>query len=315
MVRSLGFLAIACALALLPHSRCFGQMGGISASVGIRGTEGNNSFAAPGLPLLDPKVAEGYITVEGVAEMRVQPTEIRIVLAVTAEGETAQKCRQSVDTTIANLKTAWAKMENPPQDVVVDFIAVLPRYAWNIEKHDGAELGIEKKTGYRMQTNVHLAVRNEAQAQAAVNRAFEQGVTDIIAFDYWSKELDALKVKVRQQALDAARGKADMLLTALFAERPPIINVQEQTTVRYPESLYHSFAMRDEDSVMSPWRNNIPFIRAYRPRQTYYRGLYSDGDVQPRELPMKPEISVVSTVRLYFKSPAKDGDKKEKPAK
>jgi hypothetical protein len=38
-----------------------------------------------------------------------------------------------------------------------------------------------------------------------------------------------------------------------------------------------------------------------------YRGLYLDGDVQSKELPMRSEISVVSTVRLYFQPPvAKD---------
>jgi uncharacterized protein YggE len=265
------------------------------------------------LPLLEPKVAEGYITIEGMAELRAQPTEIRIVMAVMAEGETAQKCRQSVDATVASLKAAWSKKEIPPENIVVDFIAVVPRYAWNIEQKEGKQVGVEKKTGYRMQTNIHLAVRNDAQAQAALNLAFEQGVADIIAFDYWCKDLDELKVKARQQALAAARGKADVLLP-LFGERPPIINVQEKTEVRYPESLYHTFALKEEDSVYSSWRDNIPFIRATRPRQSYYRGLFSDGDIQPRELPMKPEISVISTVRLYYQSPAADGAKKEKSA-
>jgi hypothetical protein len=53
------------------------------------------------------------------------------------------------------------------------------------------------------------------------------------------------------------------------------------------------------------------FIHAYHPRHTYYRGLFSNSDVQPHDLPMKPEISVVSTVRLYFKSPASEDVKKK----
>ncbi|MGA2061771.1 MAG: SIMPL domain-containing protein [Thermoguttaceae bacterium] len=311
MFRSLGFLAIAFALAYLPPSHSYGQMAGNRAVMGVGGMEATQ---AANLPLLEPKIAEGYITIEGLAELRVQPTEIRIVMAATAEGETAQKCRQAIDATIANLKAAWLKMEIPSENIVVDFIAVLPRYAWSVEKHDTVDVGVEKKIGYRMQTNIHLAVRNESQTQAALNRAFEQGVTDIIAFDYWSKDLDGLKAKARQQALDAARGKSDVLLGALFAERPPIINVQEKTTVRYPESLYQSISGNEEDTVREGWRNNIPFIRAYRPRQTYYRGLYSDGDIQPRELPMQPEISVISIVRLYFKSPASGHVKKEEKA-
>jgi uncharacterized protein YggE len=309
MYRSFSFMAMA--LACLPTSHAYGQVAGNRVVLAQGGME-----AAPSanLPLLDPKIAEGYITIEGLAELRVQPTEIRVVLAATAEAETAQKCRQAVEATTANLKTAWTKMGIPPENLVVDFIAVLPRYSWSVETRDNVEMGVEKKVGYRMQTNLHLAVKNDAQAQAALNIAFEQGITDIIAFDYWSKDLDGLKAKARQQALEAARGKADVLLGALFAERPPIINVQEKTTVRYPESLYHTFAEQAEDSVWSGWRNNMPFLRASRPKQTYYRGLYSDGDIQPRELPMKPEISVISTVRLYFKSPAADHPKKEEPA-
>jgi hypothetical protein len=66
---------------------------------------------------------------------------------------------------------------------------------------------------------------------------------------------------------------------------------------------------------MENFNRNVPFIHASRPRNTYYRGLYSDGDIQPRDLPMNPEISVISTVRLYFKSPAAGEHKrKEKPA-
>jgi len=234
-----------------------------------------------------------------------------MVLAVTSEGETAPKCQHAIDVAIDRLRAAWAKMGIGPERVVVDFIAVLPRYQWVSEKNGNLDAEVEKKVGYRMQTNIHLAVRNDSQAQAALNRAFEQGIADIIAFDYWSKDLDGLKAKARGQALEAARGKSDVLLGALFAERPPIINVQEKTTVRYPESLYQTVSGNEDDTVREGWRSNIPFIRAYRPRQAYYRGLYSDGDIQPRELPMHPEISVISTVRLYFKSPASDHAKKD----
>jgi uncharacterized protein YggE len=301
---------MALAVVCLPSLPAEGQMAGSRAGLGGTGAAG-----LPDLPLLDPKIAEGYITVEGRAEVRVKPTEIRVVLAVTSEGETAQQCQQAVETTVERLKAAWAKMGIAPGSIVVDFIAVVPRYAWSMEKHDKMEVGVEKKVGYRMQTNIHLAVQKDSQAQTALARAFEEGVTDIIAFDYWSGDLDGIKVKARQQAVKAARGKADALFTALFHDQPPIINVQEQTTVRYPESLYHSFVNSEDEAVTANFNRNVPFIHASRPRNTYYRGLYSDGDVQPRDLPMNPEISVVSTVRLYFKSPAAGGHKgKEKPA-
>jgi uncharacterized protein YggE len=260
---------------------------------------------------LAPDVAQGYIAIDGRAVVGVRATEIRVVLAVTGEGQTAQECQKTVDATIERLKAAWATMGLAPEKIVVDFIAILPRYEWSVEKQDGADVGTERKAGFHMQTNVHLAAKSESEAQAAVNRAFQEGVTDIIAFDYWSKDLDEVKVAARAQALKAAQDKADVLLGAVFEKRPPAINVQEQTTVRYPDSLYHSFTNTYDESVTPSFRRDIPLIHAPRPRNTYYRGLVGDGDVRPRELPMSPEISVASTVRLYFESPAAKPAKKK----
>ena len=117
------------------------------------------------------------------------------------------------------LKAAWAKMGIAPGSVVVNFIAVVPRYAWSVRKPNKMEVGVEKKVGYRMQTNIHLAVQKDSTAQTAVPTDFEE-VTDIIAFDYWSGDLDGIKVKARQQAVKAARGKADALFAAFSTDRP-----------------------------------------------------------------------------------------------
>jgi uncharacterized protein YggE len=253
---------------------------------------------------LSPEVAQGYIAIDGRAVVRLRATEIRVVLAVTGEGPTAQECQRGVDATIERVKAAWARIGIAPEKIVVDFIAILPQYEWSVQKQDNVEVGTERKAGFRMQTNVHLAATGESEAQAAINGAFQEGVTDIIAFDYWSRDLDEVKVAVRAQALQAAQSKADVLLGTIFEHRPPAINLQEQTLVHYPHSLYHSFSNTYEESVTPSFRRDIPFIRAPRPRNTYYRGVVGDSDVQPRELPMSPEISVASTVRLYFQSPA-----------
>jgi len=52
-----------------------------------------------------------------------------------------------------------------------------------------------------MQTNVHVAVPTDGKAAKALAVAFEHGVTDIIAFDYGSKDLDEFKLKAREQAV------------------------------------------------------------------------------------------------------------------
>ena len=163
--------------------------------------------AVPGMQGISPEVVQGYIAIDGQAELRVKPTQIRVVMAVTAEGTTPADCKRQVADRITTLATAWRKMGISQENIVEDFIAVLPRYAFEIDRIHDREVAVEKKVGYLMQSNLHLAVKDDARAMAAIHIAFENDVADIIAFDYWSKELDPMKVRARAEALKAARDK------------------------------------------------------------------------------------------------------------
>ena len=163
---------------------------------------------------------------------------------------------------------------------------------------------MEKKSGYVMQTNIHLAVKNDAEAMKVLEVAFANGITDIIGFDYWSSELDQKKKEVRAKAIQAAKEKAEVLLS-LFVKVPPVINVQEDTNVVHPDAMYESFSNASSNEYQSGYntRRNLPFIKLARPKNTYYRGNLPNTDTQAGELPMRAKLSVVSTVRIYYQSP------------
>ena len=295
-------ISLGLAVAALGFStvECLGQ------AVGSRGGVTGGGAAAEPQPL-DPDVVGSYITVEGKAELRLQPTRIRIVLAVTSEGETSKECSANIRSSVDELNKSWRAIGIAEADINEDFIAILPHYGWKIEDRNGESAGVEHKVGYRMQSNMHVAVADEAKAHEVLEAAYEAGVTDIIAFDYWSAEIDVGKVEARKTAMLKAREKAETLLE-LFAEKPEIINVQEQTRTYFPKGLYESFENAYDSSAQRPSRRDVPFFGAYRPKNTYYRGLEVEADARSAELAMKPEISVVSTVRIYYRSPAADDD-------
>lgn len=288
-------------MAALP-STAMSQFGGSRA--GIQNLEQQDQLGPGQIPVLKPEVAEAYITMEGTAELRVRPTQIRVVLAISSQAETAQMCRQEINDKVKLLRSEWKKLSIPDAKIVEDFISAIPHFEWKEEKQDNLSVLAERKTGYRMQSNLHVAVADEAAAQRAVDKAFEAGVTDIIAFDYGSDKLDKAKDQARETALKAAKAKSELLLRGLLKEDPTVVNLQEHTTVHYPESLYRAFTNADDQTVTSGWRDNLPRLHAHRPKNTYYRGLTQDADVQPQDLPMQAEITVVSTVRIYYASPA-----------
>ena len=282
-----------------------GNSGHAQMSGSRGGAYGSTTQAKQTFPTLDQAVAQSVITVEGKAVESVKPSSIRIVLALTYEGETSRECKTGVEQKIAELRPLWTEAGVADDKIVEDFISILPRFKIGVEKLGEQNVAMEKKTGYLMQTNIHLAVKDEAEAMKVLDIAFANGVTDIIGFDYWSDELDQKKQEVRSQAIEAAKAKAELLL-GLFSEKPPVVNVQENTVVIYPDSMYESFQNTSSNEYQAFYNNrrNVPLILLPRPKNTYYRGNLENADTQIGGLPMHAELSVVSTVRIYYESPA-----------
>ena len=126
------------AICLVSVATATGQLSGSRGGLQTQ----QHSFA---IPLLTADIAQSYITIEGQAEIRVKPTEIRVVIAVTAEGKTATECQRLVNDKVKSLRDGWVKAGIPREDVIEDFIAVLPRYDFHIEKEGEREVARERE--------------------------------------------------------------------------------------------------------------------------------------------------------------------------
>lgn len=272
-----------------------GSRGGVSQRPGER------SF-----PTLTPQAAQSFITVEGKSVLTVKPTSIRVVLALTSESTSSADCKTAIERKVTQLRPLWNEAGVANEKIVEDFISLLPRYEFEVKKVGDQDVAMEKKVGYLMQTNIHLAVKDDAEAMKVLDVAFANDVTDIIGFDYWSEDLDRKKQEARAKAVQVAKEKSKVLLDGLFEKSPPVINIQEETVVHYPSSMYESFTNTSSGAYQTNYqsRRNLPVIRLARPKNTYYRGHLPNADTQADELPMRAELSVVSTVRIYYESPS-----------
>jgi uncharacterized protein YggE len=260
--------------------------------------------------MLDHRAIENYITIEGKAEKRVEPTALRVVLAIMVEKPNSPECETACRNMEGKLVKALEDLEINRNAIVVDFISILPVYEWKIEDRHGKAVAVETRSGFRMQSNVHVEVPTEEKARDVLQTAFGLGVSDVIAFDYWNEDVDLHKKEARKEALAAAKDKAELLLGALFDQPPPPLNVHESTRVVYPRSLYASFENTYAEQLSGRFYDDrLTRIRAAKPKNTYYRGLQEDADVQGEGLPLRPEISVVTTVRLYYATPGLKADK------
>jgi len=273
----------------------------LAQAAGLRGPANEHPLVER-LQAPDPAAAERVITIEATAEVRVVPSRLRLVFAVSATDGTPAAASTAVRNLLTSVKTQLGKAGVAEADLDVDFIAALPVFSWGVSQQVGKDAVVEKRTGFRVQYNVHAAVADEAAARTAIEAATSVDGVDLLAVDYWSADLEQRQAEAQQKALLAAQRKAQLLL-AVFPKPPVPINVFEQTHVLFPQQLYQPIP-RVEDSA-GQWysRNDLPHVPASRPLFTYYRGLFADLDVPDQVMPGRREIEVVSTVRLYFAAP------------
>lgn len=269
-------------------------------AAGLRGAEQEPAQIRRLEPPSDAAATQ-VITVEAVAELRVVPTQLRLVFAVSATGETlvaaSTASRAQVDATRERLSAVGVAAA----DVDVDFIAAVPVFDWRVEEQSGHKAVVEHRIATRVQNNLHVRVPDEARALAVIEAATGPGV-DLLAVDYWSNVLDAKRTEAMQKALAKAQEKAKLLLAA-FPEAPRLVNVHENTQVLFPQQLYRTIG-RAEDSASTPsWDRETPKIAVSRPLLVYYRGLFGDVDAGDARMPGAREIEVVGTVRLWFEAP------------
>ncbi len=300
--KSAAFLAIALIFAFSQGRLCVAQLSGSRGTVHHQYGQqvlANSSL----LPSSDLSI-EKYMQFEGKVELRLKPDQIRIIVAITAEGETSSICNGKVAEKLAAVREGLSSSGVDKDSITDDFISVLPRYTFEDGKLGLRQITKEVLTGYRMQTNLHIRVANEKEARSVIGKLFEMDVTDIIGFDYGSEEMEAAKLEALAQAAEKAKQKSALLLT-MFDEKPRLINVRSTTQTVLPQEMYRSFRADESDQYVQNWRNDRPVLRAFRPKNTYYSG-YEDSTVdrQPKTLPMNCEISIVGTVKLFYESPA-----------
>jgi len=251
-----------------------------------------------------------FIAVTGSSEIAVAPESLRLVFAVTSESETSNECATEIRDAINAIREGVEKLEIGEDKVVEDFIVIVPTYTWELKRFlpgdKKSEHLKEKHVGFRMQTNLHILCKDELQANAVMEVAFAQGVTEIISFDYWHSKLDELKQEATRKALKAAQGNAEILLS-VFEKKPAVMNIGASSSVSFPQSQYKTIAPQPgvhEAMVPYSWRDYIK-IRAHRPLTTFYAGSKKFADTSNAKPPMNPEIMINAEVTLTYESPVR----------
>jgi uncharacterized protein YggE len=263
-------------------------------------------------PLLSPpeppraETIDDFLEISGSAEVRLAPTEARLVARIASSGSDIATCTADQGRRVDAVRAALLALGVAPGDLHLDFLALEPTHAWSLEEGAGSKAAFERQTGWRLRENLHVRVQRFDLLPAIRTAALEAGASGWVAFDYDTPHLDDAKTEALRRALAAAQAKAELLCGGVFGERRPApLNVRELVQVHAPHALYRTLPAQ-ESTAAGAWRyqeRDLPQFAATRDPETYYHGFDRSVDRRGGTLPMHPEISVAATVWLYFRPP------------
>jgi hypothetical protein len=170
-----------------------------------------------------PAEPRATISVSGTAEIRVPPDEVNLRLGIESRSpELAAAVKENDDRTAAVLK--FLKESGiAAKDVQTDFVEIQPNY---LRERDQQKLVPEY---FAVRRNIGVRLRKVAQFDAVLAGALKNGVNHVLGIEFRTTELRKHRDAARQQAIRAAKEKAEALAKELDIKVGKAVTIQEQT--------------------------------------------------------------------------------------
>jgi uncharacterized protein YggE len=177
------------------------------------------------LPLLLPCSAGAdeprTVTVTGAAAIDVTPDQAVIALGVETFAETVSAAKERNNQTSARLLEAIRAMGIAELDISTDRLRVTPQP--RDEEHPAKGLA-----GFFVERGYTVTVRDLQRLPALVDGVLANGANTLHSIEFGSSEASRHRESARQEAVRAARSKAETLAAALGAELGFVRSITEE---------------------------------------------------------------------------------------
>jgi uncharacterized protein YggE len=163
------------------------------------------------------------ISVSGTAEVRVQPDEVNLQLAVeTRDPKLEEAVKQNESRTAAVLK--FLKDAGiAAKDIQTDYVEIEPQY------NNDRRVQQLVPEYYRVRRNLGVRLRKVAQFDEVMAGVLRSGVNYVLGIEFRTTELRKHRDTARQQAIRAAKEKATALASELDVKVGKAQSINEQT--------------------------------------------------------------------------------------
>ncbi|MDO2950027.1 SIMPL domain-containing protein [Aeromonas simiae] len=186
------------------------------------------SFLAMSLPALSLEVPTApHIIVNGMAEYKSEPDMATLSVSVSALQKEGLKAKQQVDSKVAAFFSKLEAMGIERSDVEAGNLVVSPEYQYEANKRP-------QLIGHRAQRQLAIKLYQMDKLSELIDTALAAGLESVSQVVYGLKNAQDAKDKVRLEAVNDAKHKAEMLAQSFGMKLGKVYSVEYRSAMPMP---------------------------------------------------------------------------------
>jgi len=181
---------------------------------------------------VNPNAQEHTITVSAESERLVAPDTAKVSFSMTRKSTDLSQATESVNERIAQMVEALDEFGVEEKDIKTTSYSVQPEYNYVWDAVDRVF------DGYRVRQTIELTIRDLDQVSPVLTQISEFEVDNVSGLSFYVDEDDEINEELREEAINKAKDKAQVLARDLGVKLDTIIRFNESGAGNPPYPVY-----------------------------------------------------------------------------
>lgn len=183
------------------------------------------------------------VSVTGIGEVRVQPTEVLVNLGVETREKTLDAARKDTDKKAAAIINYLKKNGVDTKDIQTSFVTVQPIY-------NRGEYGVTTPDMYMAIKTMTVKIKKLDKYDEILSGLYGVGANRVDGIRFQVADMDKYKAEARKKAVADAKQKATVLTNELGAKVGRVYAINESTSGGGPRPMYKMAMMESAAADM-----------------------------------------------------------------
>lgn len=249
------------------------------------------------------------IELEATVLMNVTADEYVAMFHIEQKGDKLKDVQENMDKRIANFQKGILEVGISEEDIIIDFLSLVPEYEYDIEKKLFSKTYNEVPVGFELKKNVHIRFKDNKMLDKIIAKTAENEIYDLSKVEYFINDTDILYQKLRRKAFEMIAKKEKLYdsLNITLSKAEKVADENFQTF--FPFDRYRSYEAISKGKT-SFSKNSTVNNKNRSPSAFYEKLNYDNIECIINPTILEPALQLFFVLKVQYKLPKEEREDK-----